>query len=261
MEDGKVFDIHKGEYDFGGRSVAFKAQVGSHNYNLNDETSDKDYKYFVLPTFHDLYYGKMFSTAKIGKQVDFDVHDIRKLGELLWKANINFLEVLYSKDIQHTYKAGKEERKYWQIEEIFNMKKELVTMNLPYLFKACKGMYFEKMKRLEKGTEGTIHLVEKYGYDTKQALHAFRVMNFCVRFRMTNWDFEHALVYEEDARNHFLAIKNGKYSLERVKEEANKYYNKVFIPNEVYFLAKEPKEEVRGKLENLIESLVKENLG
>lgn len=41
-----------------------KAIVGSHNYNLNTDTSDKDYKYFVLPTFDELYCGKFFSRAK-----------------------------------------------------------------------------------------------------------------------------------------------------------------------------------------------------
>ena len=35
--------------DFGGRTVAFKSLVGSHNYNLNTPESDKDYKVFVLP--------------------------------------------------------------------------------------------------------------------------------------------------------------------------------------------------------------------
>ena len=39
------------------RQWLIKALVGSHNYNLNTETSDKDYKVFVLPTFNELYKG------------------------------------------------------------------------------------------------------------------------------------------------------------------------------------------------------------
>ena len=34
----------------GNPKVVFTALVGSGNYGLNDETSDKDYKVFVLPT-------------------------------------------------------------------------------------------------------------------------------------------------------------------------------------------------------------------
>ena len=48
--------------DFGGRNVAFKALVGSHNYNLNTSDSDKDYKLFVIPTLDDLYFNKSFLT-------------------------------------------------------------------------------------------------------------------------------------------------------------------------------------------------------
>lgn len=175
---------------FNDRKVVFKALVGSHNYNLNDETSDKDWKYFVLPTFDDLYEGKMFSTSKVGTEEDYDVHDIRKLGDLFWKANVNFLEVLYSKE----FEFGKiiDERQslklgdIWLIQEIFELRESIVTMNLPYLYSACKGMYHEKMKRLTKGTEGTQHLVDKYGYDTKQALHAYRILDFIVRFHEFN---------------------------------------------------------------------------
>jgi len=38
--------------------------VGSHNYNLNNENSDKDYKIFVCPTFEDLYYNKKLSKVE-----------------------------------------------------------------------------------------------------------------------------------------------------------------------------------------------------
>ena len=84
---------------FEGRPTVFKALVGSHNYNLNDEQSDKDYKYFVMPTFDDMYAGKMFSTSKVGQVEDYDVHDIRKCIHLWWQANINFIEVLYTSEL------------------------------------------------------------------------------------------------------------------------------------------------------------------
>lgn len=70
------------------------ALVGSHNYNLNTEHSDLDYKYFVFPTFDDLYYKKEIAKSKTSDYLDYEVHDIRKLSQLWWKANINFIEVL-----------------------------------------------------------------------------------------------------------------------------------------------------------------------
>ena len=47
------------------RETVFKALVGSHNYNLADKNSDKDYKVFVLPTFEDLYNGVQYSKQTV----------------------------------------------------------------------------------------------------------------------------------------------------------------------------------------------------
>lgn len=238
--------------NFGNRKVVFKALVGSHNYNLNDETSDKDYKYFVMPTFDDLYKGKMFSASKVGTTEDYDVHDVRKLVDLFWKANVNFLEVLYSKDFE------------WHIssaQTLFRMRQEIVTMNLPYLYSACKGMYFEKMKRLEKGTEGTQHLVDKYGYDTKQALHAYRVRDFCIRFAENDFsDFNDAMRYETDEFHQMLLdIKHGKFS--RSEFDSILYLqDEYFVEAEAKFKSQSPNLETKAKLEQLIKNLVRDNL-
>lgn len=85
--------------DFGGRKEIFRALVGSHNYNMNTPESDKDYKIFVAPTFNDLYFNKSYSNFIIGETEDYDIHDVRKLSNLLWKSNVNFMEVLFSEDI------------------------------------------------------------------------------------------------------------------------------------------------------------------
>lgn len=253
--------------DFDGRKIVFKALVGSHNYNLNDETSDEDYKYFVLPTFDDLYDGNIFSYSSIGQYVDYDVHDIRKLTNLFWKANINFLEVLYSKEMERqleivpVYEQCHFEaiNKLSEIDEIIGMRDKIVKMNLPYLYSACKGMYFEKMKRLEKGTEGTQYLVEKYGYDTKQALHAYRVLNFIVRFAEHSWCFRSALTYNKEDREDMLAIKNGYFNLSEFKSWINDYIP-VFNRYEDLYKSMEPDLETKAKLESLIKELVRRNI-
>ena len=57
--------------------------VGSHNYNLTTENSDKDYKLFILPEFEDLYSGNLFSTPNVvSSTMDYDIHDIRQLPKL-----------------------------------------------------------------------------------------------------------------------------------------------------------------------------------
>jgi len=252
---------------FNDRKVVFKALVGSHNYNLNDESSDKDWKYFVLPTFDDLYGGTRFSASKVGTEEDYDVHDIRKLTDLLWKANVNFLEVLYSNDVQEFWKLTEQgvPRRLAVgsahiLREIFDIRDSIVTMNLPYLYSACKGMFHEKMKRIQSPTSGTQELMDKYGYDTKQALHAWRILDFIVRFHEFDWDFKTAMTYNETERQRMLMIKHGHFAFDEFKALAYDAYNDTFLGLEDIYKSKVPNLETKAKLEDLVKSMVHRNL-
>ena len=245
--------------NLGGRTEIFRALVGSNNYNLNDETSDKDYKIFVAPTFDDLYHNKQFSKSYIGETVDLDVHDIRKISSLWWKANVNFLEVLYSNEII----INPDLPITSPLNEIFKYKKEIARMNLPYLYNACVGMHFTKKKQIDKGTSGTQHLVDKYGYDTKQSLHALRILEFLKRFADTHFeDFRYAIKYNnyDICRNRLLDIKNGKYSKEEFLElvdyelkDVENNYKRLYHKQEVDF-------EMLDLLNDLVKEIVKANL-
>ncbi|MCR8994736.1 nucleotidyltransferase domain-containing protein [Brevibacillus laterosporus] len=232
------------------RKTVLKALVGSHNYGLATPESDKDYKVFVLPTFDDLYHGKMYAKGIVGAE-DHDVHDIRKAVNLWWKSNLNFLEVLYSKQL-NSYSQ--------EIRTILEMKKEIVRMNLPYLYNACKGMHFEKMKRLDKATEGTEHLVEKYGYNTKEALHAYRILDFPTRFAFTDFeDFEWAMTYKGITAQRMLDIKHGEYTREQYEELVARKYAHFEKFAEVY-RSMVPNEEIKQEMESLIYKMILKNI-
>jgi len=250
--------------EFEGRKVAFKALVGSHNYNLNDETSDRDYKFFVLPTFDDLYDNRYYSLpSQVSEELDYDVHDFRKIPQLWYKANINFLEVLYSKEVSMldwlrdwntplNVSAGIVSK----INEIFAMKEEIARMNLPYLYHACKGMHFNKMSYLYKGTKGTMPLVKQFGYDTKQALHAYRVLDFIVRLHDANFDFPTAMKYEGADRDFMLSIKQGCFSDRDFKLLVEEIMIKFLTLEEVYDRLATDEETCR-KLKELVKEIVK----
>lgn len=236
------------------RDVALKALVGSHNYNLANEESDKDYKVFVIPTFEELYKGKQYSHSIITPTEDNDIHDVRKLTDLLFKANINFLEVLASTEI--IIPEGNEE-----IEEIISMRKEIFKMNLPHLYDACKGMHYNKMKLLLKGTEGTQHLVDKYGYDTKQALHAYRVLKFIEDFEANGFeDFEGAMRYEGEDLKFMKTIRHGGLTLEAYLNFINHYYEATFTHLADKYRAHKPDLKMKEKIETLIMQLIKRKL-
>lgn len=247
--------------DFGGRKVAFKSLVGSHNYNLNTPESDKDYKVFVLPTFDDLYFNNSFSKSYIGKTEDFDAHDIRKCSSLWYKANVNFLEVLFSE--KFSVKADLDDKSKLLIYQLYDMRNDIAKMNLKYLYDACIGMHYNKMKYLEKGTEGTKHLVDKFGYDTKQALHAWRILDFLRRFADTDFnDFKKAIWYpvDDNKRKFLLDLKNGMFTLSEYKEIVAGTFNNVEEEFKDKYKSQALDEDTNNELLEIIKELVKINL-
>lgn len=242
--------------EFYDKKVAFLSIVGSHNYNLNTNTSDKDYKAFIIPTFDDLYNNKMFSKNIISEKTDLKVHDIRKLPDLLFKANVNYLEVLFSEEL-----TINQDIKEWKLlDELIALKNKIAKMNLPYLYKACKGMYYNRIKRLNNGTQETIHLVEKYGYDTKQAYNAYRILDFAERFYQTDFkNFKKAIYYNEKEKIKLLNIRNGKYSKEEINEMIMKKFDNFNKLEEIY-TKQSIDRELYDKLKELIKKLVCINL-
>ena len=104
------------------REAVFKAVSGSINRNLNDETSDRDVKYFVLPTFDDLYSGSLYKNFQTSETEDIEIHDVRKLEKLLTNSNLTFLELLYSVEVD-TFGHP-------EIEQLLTMKDKISTINL-----------------------------------------------------------------------------------------------------------------------------------
>lgn len=236
------------------REILMKSLVGSHNYNLANEESDKDYKVFVAPTFVDLYTGKRYKKQTITETEDCDIKDIRNLVELLFKANINYLEVLASNEL--IIPEGLPE-----IEEIISRKKEVFRMNLPYFFNACKGMFHQKMALLHKGTEGTQHLVEQFGYDTKQALHAYRCLKVVVDFCESDFeDFEGAIRYEGQDLEFMKEIRQGFYHKNVFENFVTHYYESCFLPLEQKYKEQPVNLALKEELEEIVMKLIQRKL-
>lgn len=246
-----------------GREVLVQALVGSNNYNLATGekkisgkiilASDKDYKAFVTPTFEELYKQKMFAESIIGADADYDVHDIRKLPDLFWKANLNYLEPLISKEL---YLEDSKELK-----ELFDLRYEIFNMNLPKLFDALGGTFKQKMKLLPKGTEGTQVLVDLFGFDTKQAQHAYRLLDFAIKYEALGFkNPEKALRYEGEEVFFMHEIKYGFWNQESFERLVNHIHDAQFVHLKEKYRSQKPNEELKLHIDNLIMQLVKNKL-
>jgi uncharacterized protein len=239
------------DMDFGNRPVAIKALVGSWASNLQTVNSDEDWKYFVTPTFDDLYAGKMFSSANVSETVDYDCHDIRQLGNLLWKSNINFIVVLFSPKVECN--PG--------LQWIFDNADRYASMNLPYFYSATMGMHFEKMKKLLEPTGNTQILVDKFGYDTKQACHAYRCLLVLGRLA-DNMPMRHALWFSNESweREILIDIKAGELSLDEFKDGV-KVWHEYQKPNvSEWFKNQTANEELSHELNQGIKTYIRINL-
>lgn len=203
------------------RDVLIEARTGSANYNLLTPTSDVDMKYFTMPTFEDLYYKKSYKDDDQSDTFDYTVHDVRRLVELFWKANIAYLEVLFSVD----YKCKFDHPFYESFSDfLLDNRERIARMNLPYLYDACVGMYFQKRKSMTVSSPAKAQDIAEHGYNRKDALHAFRIANFLRRYAHQDFqDFGKAIWYEDTSddddllyysRDTMLSIKNGDYTLE-----------------------------------------------
>jgi predicted nucleotidyltransferase len=235
----------------GNREQAVKALTGSHNYNLNTAGSDKDYKYFVFPTFNDLYAGKMFSNSVVSPELDATCHDVRQLVDLVWKANVNFIEVLFSTSVHYDNAFA----------FMFGNREAYATMNLHTFFKATYGMHLMKMKDLHKGTAETTKLVEKFGYDTKQACHALRCLWTISRF-MNCKNMGEALWFGENEpkRETLINLKEGKFTEEEFLKKVETWHYFWKDKAEKFYRETEPNEELYHEAQARVRDAVKEHL-
>lgn len=236
------------------RKIALKSLVGSCNYNTANKNSDKDFKVFTLPTFSDLYEGFIFKKNVVGDKEDYDIHDIRRLEKLLFKSNVNYTEVLFSDYL--TLGSDLHPKSIVHIEELLKRKEDIASMNLPYFFRSSFGMFNERFKYLTKGTKDTKELVEKFGYDTKQASQGYRILDFLIRYHDRDFkDFKGAIYYNDEEREQIMDIKEGRYGLPEFSRMIDKKAEEAKLLEEIY-VTKDENLEVREFLKETLKKII-----
>lgn len=239
------------------RKVSFKALVGSHNYNLQIESSDKDYKTFFLPSFEDLYSGEKYSKSITSDTEDIEYHDIRKLPDMLWKSNVNFLEVLFSMEVY----------KYDELyDKLRSKREEIARMNLPYLYDACMGMFNKKYKEFKrdivyKDESCVVPMKQQVEKVYKHAMSALRILDFLERYKNFNYNFQLAIRYTYEAqRDNLLSVRKGKYSVQELDEMMQLTEQYTIEKLKDWYKGHKPNEEMKRWVEYVVKEYVKENI-
>ena len=159
---------------------------GSQNYNMDDADSDVDTKCLVVPsldeivlaaqpvsTTHCIVDGKLVYTEeeKMGAE-HCDAKDIRLYWKTLLKANINFVEILFTDFaiINPMYQD------LW--DKVLSMREAIARVNPLAAIKAMMGMVSEKYFALTHRYPSRVEWLDKFGYDPKQLHHLIRIYYF-----------------------------------------------------------------------------------
>lgn len=233
---------------------------GSQNYNLDiyddDYSSDVDTKCLVLPTLDNLIKGnKMISTKYDFENEQIDVKDIRVMMEMWKKQNQSYLEILFTdyKIINPKYKN--------YVKEIWDIKDDIVKLNLPQLARCIKGMSGEKVIALEYEYPATLEKIKKFGYDPKQLASIIRLTHLIENIFEKHMNFKDAMLYtDDDLRNYMIDIKKGKLDLSEARELAIMYDTKTNMikENVIEQLGKDDfNNDICSMLEDKVYNLVK----
>lgn len=189
------------------------------------------------------YYGlDKFEQSQISEgKDDIIVYDIRKFFRLLLKGNPNVLSFIWN-DESMFLKINPLGKKLLENKEMFSSK---------YAFKSFHGYAKSQLHKMEKngvyqgymGTKRKV-IVDKFGYDVKNASHLIRLLRMGIEFLLE----QRMTVFREKDRNELIDIKQGKWSLERVKTEANKLFLELEDAEKVSKLPEKPDAEAINNL-------------
>lgn len=202
--------------------VAYRGSIAHGTYVHSDDPNsidDKDLMAVCIPS-EDHYLGLSQWGNKGTKEIfkgEWDVvgYEVRKFLTLLSKGNPNVISMLYLND-EHVITSSPE----W---ELIKANRDIfISKQIYHSFTGYAYSQLHKMTHLQfKGYMGDKRkrLVEKHGYDTKNAAHLIRLLRMCLEFFETG-KFN---VFREDAKE-LIDIKSGFWTLDKVKIEADKLF-------------------------------------
>lgn len=233
--------------------LGYRGSISHGTYKPNSDPNsidDKDVMGICIPPF-DYYYG--LNTHRIHKGTkeikegvwDIVIYEYRKAIRLLEKGNPNILSLLWLEP-QYYLKmteAGqmlRDNRDLFVGKHIYHSYVGYANGQLHRMtHAACRGYMGEKRKRL----------VAKYGYDCKNGSHLIRILRLGIEFLQ-----EGTLhVLRKDAEE-LLEIKAGKWSLEKVKAEAERLFR---LAEAAYHLSKLPVKPDHEKINALCVDIAK----
>lgn len=165
-------------------------------------------------------------------ELDVTLYAFRKFVGLLLKSNPNVVGFLWLRPEQYLYVHPAFEEVIRQ-RDIFSSKAAYTA------FAGYAAAQIKRMQNFEyRGYMGAKRkaLVERYGYDAKNAAHAIRLLRMGTEFLETGI----LKVYREDDAEEIRSIKRGEWTMEAVKAESERLFERARVANERSPLPEKP---------------------
>lgn len=202
--------------------VMFRGSIAHGMYMPNSDPNsidDVDLMSVCAPPI-DYYFGsKMYgsrSTLELKcDPLDIVIYEVKKVISLLSKGNPNVLMILWLKD-KYFLKKTKAGQMLLDNRDLFVGK---------HVHKSFMGYANGQLKRMQNfsynGYMGKKRkqLVEKFGYDIKNAAHLIRLLRMGIEFLKDG-----TMQIERKDTEELLQIKRGEWSLDKIKKEADKLF-------------------------------------
>ncbi len=205
---------------------AYRGSIAHGMYEPNSEPGsidDKDTMAVCVPPI-EYYFGLREYGSRGTREItedpwDIVIYEVRKVVRLLAQGNPNVLSLLWLPQGLYIKKTDPG--------SLLIDNRDCFTGR--HVYKPFVGYANAQLIKMERGSkEGYMgakrkRLVEKYGYDTKNAAHLVRLLRMGIEFLR---DGELTVDRGGYDANELLAIKHGEWSLERVKEEAERLFRR-----------------------------------
>ena len=183
------------------------ALAGSQNYGLDMEGSDVDTKLIVTPSFYDVAMNRepVSTTHVRANNEHIGFKDVRLYIQTFRKANINFVEVLFSPyTIVNPLCADEWNR-------LVKAREAIARYNLPQAIHAMRGTVHTKYKQVTSTSDIRAAAIEKFGYSPKELYQLKRTEEFVTRY-ISGESYADCLVSKQ--ADYLKSVKNGCYTAE-----------------------------------------------
>lgn len=205
-------------------SLVFLGENGSFSHNLNIEGSDHDYigvvvpppRYVLVPFRSPLTHGKdvPFENFRFSaSEVEGQLYGIGKFVKMLLDGNPNVVGLLWNKP-EFTWATP------FLYSHMVQERYRFASQGSIRKFIGFADSEIQSMTKFEGDGIGEKrrNLVLEYGYNTKSAVNAVRMMRTIVEFSREGY----MRTFREADRDDLLGIKRGQWSVDRIRDEVER---------------------------------------